>query len=102
MHGTPLVDQADDRLCLFVLIGVHHETAHACRCLPVDGAKLVATHIIPDLLKLRLRSWAANALCAFFGILVYGSQFEAVQPPEGGIDLYLLYFSTALLALHEV
>ena len=52
LHEPPLVDDGEYLLRPLVLVTVDHEVVSPRRGLPVDGAVVIALHIVPHLLEL--------------------------------------------------
>ena len=88
LHHPALVDEVEDLLRALVGVDVDHELVAPGAGLPVDGAVLVALHIVFDLLKLGVVAGTADALDAQLGeVVAHGEQFVAVEHEVAGIDL---------------
>ena len=92
LHDTSFVDDVEHLLRPLVLIDIHHEMTAPRRSLPVDGAEVVACHIVLDLLELGVVADTTNAFDAqFCQSVADGQQLVFVKHQIGRIDLHIAF-----------
>ena len=102
LHDAPLVDDAVNLLRALVLVGVDHDLVAAGTGFPIDGAIVVATDVLFDVLKLGVMAQAADALDSKLGeVVMGGEQLVLVEHKVGRVDLHLLRLAVGDADCHE-
>ena len=80
LHETSFVDDGKDLLRALILIDIDHEMRAAGTRLPVDGAIVIALHIVADLLKLGIVAYLPDLFHPHLHQIVGGShQFQTAE-----------------------